>query len=236
MSFRAQVFSKTFAGAGTVRFPGGRFFRLITAAADVTLVFYSPSGEELASIAGVRAGLGIKAENLTGDRLSTFGSVDVTSATAQAVAALISSVEADYDRSAGTVDLSGGTIDAVTLVRGITPPSVPTTPYFRSSVSAALNTVVAPAANTAGVRVLRGYIETNAATAIIRLMMKQTAPTSIGDTTAITLEKFTGTANAGGGVGKSWEQEFIVPAGWGLYEQSNDAANASGAEFGYTVL
>lgn len=230
MSFRAQVFSKTFAGAGTVRFPGGRFFRLITAAADVTLVFYSPSGEELATIAGVRAGLGIKAENLTGDKLSTFGSVDVTSATAQAVAALISSVEADYDRSAGTVDISGGTIDTVTLVAGITPPTSKTTSFRRESASAALDTIVTPAANTAGIYI--SYACVGNVTDSMRLMIKTSAPATWADGAAIVVAPKNGTSAKV----SNQIRGVIVPAGYGLYAQADAAGGSTSVEVTYALL
>ena len=233
MSFRAQVFSKTFAGAGTTRFPGGRFFRLITAAADVTLVFYSPSGEELATIAGVRAGLGIKAENLTGDKLSTFGSVDVTSATAQAVAALISSVEADYDRSAGTVDISGGTIDTVTTVgtvAAITPPTSKTTSFRRESASAALDTIVTPAANTAGIYI--SYACVGNVTDSMRLMIKTSAPATWADGAAIVVAPKNGTSAKV----SNQIRGVIVPAGYGLYAQADAAGGSTSVEVTYALL
>ncbi len=123
-----------------------------------------------------------------------------------------------------------GTID---LVSAITPPPVRATPYFRLSSSAALNTIVTPAANTAGVRVSRGYISSSNQVRA-RLMMKQTAPTSWNDSAAVTLAM----ADSAAGVQfpLMWDNEFIVPAGWGLYEQGEGAGNFTSVSFGYEVL
>lgn len=124
-------------------------------------------------------------------------------------------------------------ISTLDLVSAITPPSIRTTPYFRYSVSSALNTIVAPAANTAGVRVGRGLIGHVSSTMWMRLMMKASAPATYDDAAAITLSAIRTTSP---NLERSWESEFIVPAGYGLYEQSNEAINPSYAQLGYTVL
>ncbi len=114
----------------------------------------------------------------------------------------------------------------------IMPNALRTTPYHRWSASAALNTVVPPASNIAGIVVGPGYLHTQGGGTYARLMAKASAPASIDDATALTLH-----AHAANDVySKSWDGFLIVPPGLGLYEQNSSAAGNSGCDFGYEVL
>ena len=100
-------------GAGdSVKWPGGRFFKLIQAAADVTVEFFTADGEPLGEFVNVRAGLKFSLEPADIGkvaRLTGFGSVKITSATAQTVSAIISRQEIDYDSVAATVSFEKAT-------------------------------------------------------------------------------------------------------------------------------
>ena len=100
MSFRAKVFSKTFTGGDTVKFPSGKYFRLITTSSAVNMTFYGSSGEVLAVIENLQAGLAIDAADFG---VVGFGSVDITSASAQTVVAVISNMPVQYDRLTGSI-------------------------------------------------------------------------------------------------------------------------------------
>ena len=103
-----------------------------------------------------------------------------------------------------------------------------TTGYLRRDSSAALGTIVAPASNTKGIRVtaISLYTPINEP---IRVMIKQTAPTSAADPAAVTLAM----KNLNAGIAAA--MPVVIPPGWGLYEQYNAAA-VSGVEVAYEVL
>ena len=120
-------------------------------------------------------------------------------------------------------------LTAIDLIREITPPSARTTTYFRKSLSVALSTIVTPAANLAGIAVSRGVVLSGAGEAI-RLMMKTSAPTAYNDSAALTLAYRQVTGEL------FWERDFIVPAGYGLYEQAGGSGSETSVQFGYEVL
>mgnify|MGYP001567469905 CR=1 FL=1 len=101
--------------AGSVKWPGGRFFKLIQAAADVTVEFFTADGEPMGEFINVRSGLKFSIEPADigkGARLTGFGSVKITSATAQTVSAIISRQEIDYDSVAATVSFEKAATNA----------------------------------------------------------------------------------------------------------------------------
>ncbi len=113
MSFRIKVFSKAIGAGETVKFPSGKFVRLITTSSAVTLTFYASTGEVIGDAENVQAGFRISAADLG---VSGFGSVDVTSAAAQTVTAIISTVPVDYDRLTGSIAVTTtppGTLDSL---------------------------------------------------------------------------------------------------------------------------
>ncbi len=121
-----------------------------------------------------------------------------------------------------------GTVD---LVSAITPPEHAQTGYRRNSISSALNTIVAPAANTAGVRV--SYASLSAYDHDVRMMIKQSAPATYQDGTALLNSEI----NAVSAERTNYRtDEFIVPAGFGIYEQASGATNLTSVELAYQVL
>lgn len=99
------------AGASAV-FPGGRFFKLIQASAAVDVEFKEANGQPMGEFIGVTSGLKFSIEpNDVGkdSRLTGWGSVKITSATAQTVACIISRQPIDYDSVQATVDLAKAT-------------------------------------------------------------------------------------------------------------------------------
>lgn len=122
-------------------------------------------------------------------------------------------------------------ITAIDLIRAVTPPSLRTTPYYRLSSSTALNTIVTPAANTAGVVVSPGVLYSAGGSVQERLMAKASAPSAWNDPAAITIAVLMANAD----YSRNFDGPFVVPAGFGLYEQA-DQLGAAGASFGYEVL
>lgn len=110
-------------GAGaSVNWPGGRFFKLIQAAADVTVEFFTEAGEPLGEFVNVRAGLkfSIEPDDIgKRSRLIGFSRVKITSATAQTVAAVISRQAIDYDSVAATVSVEKASTAADTADQAI---------------------------------------------------------------------------------------------------------------------
>ena len=100
--------------------------------------------------------------------------------------------------------------------------------YFRGDTSAALGTIVAPASNTKGIRVtaISLYMPVNDQ---IRVMIKQTAPTSAVDAAAVTL------AMKSINAGIATAMPVVIPPGWGLYEQCSVASVAQ-VHVAYEVL
>ena len=126
-----------------------------------------------------------------------------------------------------------GITDPVT-VQGITDPLSPqditgAVSYGRYSASSTLNTILSPASNVNGCIVymtLAGVYS-----GVVSIMAKQTAPTGPLDTGAIYLDS-------------NWSMNriskttlpLLVPAGFGLYEQSNTTSYSSQAQLVYKVL
>ena len=115
-----KTYSYTSGAGETKTLPGGRFFRLMTASAPVDVEFFADNGSSFGVASQVLAGFAVKfaPRDINRDSpLVSFGSVKITSATAQSIQAAISRQEVDYDRSAGTVDLvKAGTITTTTDV------------------------------------------------------------------------------------------------------------------------
>ena len=120
-------------------------------------------------------------------------------------------------------------IGTVSLISAITPRSIGTTAYNRWSTSAALNTVLAPASNLAGVVVVSVGLPVGADG--IRFMAKTSAPSSFSDTTALEIATRKNSTSA-----FQLALPLLIPAGYGLYEQADGAGGNSGVFVGFTVL
>lgn len=103
--------------------------------------------------------------------------------------------------------------------------------YFRRTTSSALNTIVAPASNVAGVRVDAATIYGATGNGLVRIMAKSSAPTSVNDTGAHTLLMTYAELQI-----VDREVPIILPAGVGLYEQAEAAAGNSFVSVSYEVL
>ena len=101
------------------------------------------------------------------------------------------------------------------------------TPFFYNGVDVALQTIVAPAANTKGVVVHGASASVNTNNGKARVMWKTSAPSGVTDAAAGTLayrQGFAAGPESGvvGGVGFP----LILPPGVGLYAQKSDAGDA----------
>jgi hypothetical protein len=120
-------------------------------------------------------------------------------------------------------------IGTVSLISAITPRSLGTSTYYRSSASAALNTILAPASNVNGVVIVSAAL--HGAADAIRMMAKSSAPSSFSDTSAMEIATRMSTA-----VGGFVSMPLLVQAGLGLYEQANGTGGVTGVNMGYTIL
>lgn len=113
-----QVFSVALAAGVEKILPGGRFIRLLTADADVTVSLYTAEGSPLGDFAGVRGGFGfgVKSSEIGKEnQLVGWGKTGLTSATNQTVVVVVSRQPIDYDRLAGSISATitqGETITA----------------------------------------------------------------------------------------------------------------------------
>lgn len=127
-----------------------------------------------------------------------------------------------------------GTVASVTnvgTVGEVTPRELGPTAYFRHSTTAALATLVTPAANVAGVRVDAAWCLS--AGPVVRVMAKASAPATWDDATAHTLALARNPEGPGGGMSHF---PIILPAGVGLYEQPAAATAATQVGVSYEVL
>lgn len=137
----------------------------------------------------------------------------------------------------GNVTVIGGTVDTVSVLTGITNPLVPQvmgeSAYFRDSSSAALNIIVTPAANTAGIVITN--LSLYSFGAMERLMAKGSAPSTWNDPAALTVACRYETAG-------NLAQEALLPLplkilpGYGLYEQASIGSASSGLQLAFEVL
>ncbi len=105
-------------------------------------------------------------------------------------------------------------------IQGITDPPTPPTmvsQYFFELVNNNLQTIVPPATNVNGIKVL---LASAASSASMRFMAKSSAPSSYTDTAAHTLMMVVG------GTTGNLERVIIIPAGLGIYVQQNANANS----------
>ena len=112
----------------------------------------------------------------------------------------------------------------------ITPPQL-VTPFFYVGIDTALQTIVAPASNTKGVRILGAFAWGFSTGLVSRVMAKASAPVSALDTAALTLAM----NGSVGGTGSLFN-EVVLPPGIGIYAQKEDANGSSGFALNYEVL
>lgn len=113
-----------------------------------------------------------------------------------------------------------------------TPRTLGTSGYLRNSAASTLFTIVAPAANVNGILVTGGFMFKSGAGDSYRLMYKTSAPSAWNDATAIGIRFMVA---ASGEIGLEIDT-FIVPPGYGLYEQANGSAVNTGCDLNYRVL
>lgn len=114
-----QVFSYALTAAVPKEFPGGRFVRLLTCDAAVTVELRGSDGSPLGSFSGVKGGFQVGVDSFAVNKdspLLGFGKVVITSATNQTVEVVVSRVPVRYDRLTGSVvaEISvGETLDSL---------------------------------------------------------------------------------------------------------------------------
>lgn len=121
-------------------------------------------------------------------------------------------------------------IGTISLVSAIVPRAVATA-WFRRGVNlSALQTIVTPAANTAGIIVHSAGAFINVNGDSMRVMWKTTAPASFGDTTAGTLAYAEGVSSTNTHRIQFSGGQFPtrLPAGVGLYVQQEHATDTAG--------
>lgn len=226
--------AKTYAvGAlDTVNLSGGTCVAILSTSVGAVNVTVWKGGTQLAKFTGVQGGLNWTSRNQRGD-LEPFDLVEIYSTDAQNVIAFTGFGDVAYTRSQGDVTVTNApNITTVANVADITPDSL-SVAYHRHSGSAALNTIVAPASNTAGVEVYGAFVMNSAgAMERTRVMAKDSAPASVDDTTANTLA----IAVMAYPIIGAHRFPIKLPIGMGLYEQSSSAAGASTASVTYRVL
>lgn len=116
---------------------------------------------------------------------------------------------------------------------GVAPHPLGSGAYWRQSASAALNTIVTPAANVAGVRI--DALTLYAGGVYVRLMAKASAPSAWNDGAARTIAL----ASASGSAlvtSAHVALPLLVPAGLGVYEQASGGGGTSNTALAYEVL
>lgn len=232
--------------------PGG-FFRLFNTTGDLRVQFPELGWE----IKAVPSGVGFPIKG-------GFSNIRLVNETGSTVTGrlFVATEGVQTDRIEGEVIVSkitdpvrvqsvtGGTLDAVTVitdpvqVSGITNP-VPQAVHEIGGIAAGavatklsvLQTIVTPAANTAGVVVNVAALSAGAGDGAVRLMAKDSAPTDWADTAAATLLF----ARTDGTHGESLAENAVtlplrVPAGMGLYVQGSSVGDFKDYFVIYEVL
>ncbi len=213
-------------GTDTKTLPPGRSFVVLSSSTVMTGSVFR-GGQKFASISRINQG------DLYRVRPSAeeFDKIELNSAGAQTVIVLVSDGNFETGTLIGSVSVNNTpTIAAVTAA--LTPPSL-VTGYYRKSITSALQTIITPAQNTAGIRVHYCMLGATVTEGRARIMAKTSAPASLDDTTANTL--LYAYPNAGC---YTAQQSFsiLLPAGMGLYEISSNTANDSYCAIDYELL
>lgn len=210
-----KTFSYTFAAGETMHFPSGKFFIVITAG-DALNVDYFRNVQKLdESAQGVTSGYYAEFDE-------GFDSIQIYSATIQTIKIAISKGSSGGFNISSTIitDILGGVIDEVK------PYTLST--FFDVYLGTALQTIVTPAANTAGIRIDNITMGAWGATGFARVMHKTSAPVSPSDGYALAV-----------GYTNSYVDKIntpiIIPSGHGLYAQAN-VANAAYVTVAYEAL
>lgn len=123
-------------------------------------------------------------------------------------------------------------IDVQGIADPLTPHSLSGTGYWRLSASAALNTIVTPAANINGVKITAYSLYSY--NAHVRLIAKTAAPATWDDGIGL-FYHYTDTA-AAARVKNGTNLPIIIPPGFGLYEMADTAGSVSGCGIAHEVL
>ena len=117
----------------------------------------------------------------------------------------------------------------------ITPPRA-VTGFFYVGADVALQTIVAPAANTKGIVVTAAHAFPRNDGTRSRVMAKTSAPASVTDTSALTLAHSILLLNGAGQFFGGIALPIVLPPGVGLYAQKDDVNVAGGFSCDYELL
>ena len=211
-------FSPTFAGTGTDKktLGAGMSFVVLSSTSVMTGKVYR-KGRQIAEISLINQGDVYTAA-------APFDYVELNSAGAQTVTVLLTEGQFKTGELTGRVSISNA--PNIGTVAAITPPAL-ATPYYRNSVSTSLQTLVTPAANTAGVVVygMTGWVYSAGGYAV-RIMAKTSPPASIQDAAAHTLLYVATCVGQPLGSTSQIALPVMLPSGTGLYEQSSDGTGS----------
>ena len=146
----------------------------------------------------------------------------VDDATTATISGNLAGITADV-----SIDDGGNSITIDDGGVALTPHDIGLSSYYSNVVSSSLYTVFTPASNTNGVIVKA--ISTRQSGNVLRLMIKQSAPTSFTDGVGIVAHGY-----AEGH--KDVVLPFKIPAGYGLYYQVDGATSNSPIQINYEVL
>lgn len=207
-NFYLRSYQITLSAGVAVPFTGGKYFTIEESTADVDVAFLDNSGQQIGVAENVASGFWCE--------VPAFGSVQITSASAQTISVIIGggsdSAPIRFGVNKTTTSINGGIMSPRELVTG----------YFYQAAVATLQTVVTPAANTAGVRIDSAVM--HSASGFGRIMAKTSAPSSVTDTAARTIAQYTsmGASNVQA-ESRYTGDSILLPAGEGLYHQVNGA-------------
>ncbi len=219
-----RSFEYTFSAGESKDFGGGLFFNLAAATNPVDIELIGITGESYGTMQDIPAGfwMDLPLNEDTGRAL--IGKIKVTSASAQNVTLIVGFGRFGSNKT--STQIEGGTL---------TPVSIGSTAYYRNSSSAALNTIVAPASNTNGIKITSVGLKSNGTG--INVMVKESAPTSYSDGRSVIYQDRAGSsANYNALSTAIVAMPILVPAGVGLYEQCQSSGTPSAVFLSYEVL
>lgn len=201
----------------------GRFVRLMNAAGLVEIVYYL-NGSEIARTGAVQAGYAEEFDEV----FDSFVIYDKSGAVNAVEILYRMNSRARYDRAAGNVSVSGGTL---TLTEKVSSSYGSVTPLAANTAVQ----VVAPGANVNGIEVASAQLHTwSGGTNNAALIAKASAPANVTDGAILLLGA--SAATYGNGVA-SLGDKVRIPAGVGLYFISTNAEAAPAfRQVNYTIL
>lgn len=195
----------------------GHYFRLLTADSPVDVYIYTPGGVEVHK--NVKGGFNFRAIDYETGEGQIYTKIDVVSAVAQTIEAYNGLGLVGYDRLAlqGSIDTNVTAMPIRTIGNWL----------FQSfAMGTTMYGVVVPASNVNGVRIDQMFIRSEPG-ALTRIMTKTTTPTSTADVAATTLMAVrTSGVNEIHSENQIMQLPFIVPAGYGIYANSDTVGSS----------